>query len=55
LAGFDLRYFASIPHFLTEFHGVEWVEAVHPTRTKPLNALRIRPLNASLLEHANWS
>lgn len=54
-AGFGLRYFRAIPHCLTEFHGVEWVEVVHPTQTKPLDALRIRPLNASLLEHAHWS
>jgi hypothetical protein len=54
-AGFGLRYFRSIPHCLTEFHGAEWVEVVHPTRTKLLDALRIRPLNVSLLEHADWS
>jgi hypothetical protein len=28
-----------------DFHGVEWVEVVHPTQTKLLDALRIWPLN----------
>lgn len=54
-AGFGLRYFRSIPYCLGELHGVEWVEVVHPTKIKPLDALRIRPLNASLLEHADWA
>ena len=54
-AGFGLRYFAAIPRCLTEFGGREWTEVVHPTRTKPLDALRIFPGNRRLLEQASWS
>jgi hypothetical protein len=54
-AGFGLRYFGAIPRCLTEFGGREWTEVVHPTRTKPLEALRIFPRDRRVLEHALWS
>jgi hypothetical protein len=53
-AGFNLRYFQAIPACLTEYGGVEWLEVVHPTRTKPLDALRIRPGDRSRLEQLRW-
>ena len=46
-AGFSLRYFNAIPACLTEYGGLEWLEVIHPTRTKPLDALRIRPRHRS--------
>ena len=54
-AGFGWRYFASIRACLTEHGGVEWLEVVHPTRTRPLDALRIIPRDRELLERAAWS
>jgi hypothetical protein len=53
-AGFNLRYFRAIPGCLTEYGGVEWLEVVHPTRTRPLDALRIRPGDRSRLEQIRW-
>jgi hypothetical protein len=48
-AGFDWRYFRSIPRCLTTYGGVEWLEVVHPTRTRPLDCLRIILLNGEKL------
>jgi hypothetical protein len=53
-AGFNLRYFRTIPACLTEYGGVEWLEVVHPTRTRPLDALRIWPGDRSRLEQLRW-
>jgi hypothetical protein len=53
-AGFALRYFPSIPACLTEHHGIEWIEVVHPTRALPLDALRIVAARADLLTYATW-
>jgi hypothetical protein len=55
-AGFQMRYFRSIPHCLTEYRGVEWIEVVlHPTRTLSLSALRIVPVRSDLLVDAGWT
>lgn len=54
-AGFQMRYFRSIPHCLTEYHGVEWIEVVHPTRTLPTSALRIVSTRPDLLVDADWT
>ena len=54
-AGFSLRYFNAIPACLTEYGGLEWLEVIHPTRTKPLDALRIRPRDCSRLDKAPWA
>jgi Nucleotidyltransferase domain len=54
-AGFQMRYFRSIPWSLTEYHGVEWIEVVHPTRTLPNLALRIVPTRSELLMGADWT
>ena len=54
-AGFGLRYFRAIQPCLTEFNGVEWIEVVHPTRTRPLDTLRIKPLNRTRLGKMSWS
>lgn len=53
-AGFGWRYFRSIPACLTTFGGVEWIEVVHPTRTRPLDCLRIVPLDRERLDRAAW-
>ena len=29
-AGFQMRYSRPIPYCLTKYHGVEWIEVVHP-------------------------
>jgi hypothetical protein len=54
-AGFGWRYFTTIRACLTEYGGVEWQEIVHPTRTRPLDALRIVPCDRELLARATWS
>lgn len=53
-AGFGLRYFRAIPSCLTEFGGVEWIEVIHPTQTRPLDALLIRPRDSKLLTRSHW-
>ncbi len=53
-AGFGWRYFRSVPACLTEFGGVEWIEVVRPTLTRPLECLRIVPLDARKLREAAW-
>jgi hypothetical protein len=54
-AGFRWRYFTSIPACLTEYGGVEWLEVVRPTRTRPLDTLRILPRNHELLDRVRWA
>jgi hypothetical protein len=54
-AGFGLRYFRAIPRCLTEFNGVEWIEVIHPTGSKTLDALRIEPLDRTILTQISWS
>jgi hypothetical protein len=41
LVGFELTYFAAMMRLFQEYGGREWVEVVHPTRTKTLRALRV--------------
>ena len=53
-AGFGLRYFRSIQACLTTFGGAEWIEVVRPSRTRPLDCLRIVPLNRERLDQAAW-
>jgi len=53
-AGFGWRYFRSIPACLTRYGGVEWIEVVHPTRIRPLDCLRIVPLDGEKLDQAPW-
>lgn len=48
-AGFEWRYFRSIPRCLTIYGGVEWLEVVHPTRSRPLDCLRIVLLDGEKL------
>lgn len=54
-ANFGWSHFRSIPHCLTEFGGVEWLEVVHPTMKQPLDCIRILPLDKTKLEKARWS
>ncbi len=55
-AGFGWRYFTSIRACLTEYGGgVEWQEVVHPTRTRPLDALALSPATANFSRLAAWS
>lgn len=53
-ANFNWSHFRAIPHCLIEYGGVEWLEVVHPTRTKPLECLRIVPLDSKKLSDARW-
>jgi hypothetical protein len=53
-AGFGWRYFRTIPSCLSRFGGVEWIEVVHPTKTRPLVALRFVPLNVEKLAEIHW-
>jgi hypothetical protein len=53
-AGFGWRYFRSIPWCLTECGGIEWLEVVHPTKTRPLDCLRIVPLDKDKLSSTSW-
>jgi len=54
-AGFGLRYLTSVPACLTRYGGVEWLEVVHPTRTRPLDILRIVPCDRRLLDGVRWT
>jgi hypothetical protein len=47
--GFKWRFYRAIPWSFTEHGCVEWIELVNPTRTKPLHALRIVPLDRTRL------
>lgn len=47
--GFQLRYLCAMPVCLTLHGGQDWLEVVHPTRTKPLRALRIIPQDHEVL------
>ncbi len=53
-AGFGLRRLCALPGCLTRFGGREWIEVVHPTRTKPLDALRILPGDQQILGRVLW-
>jgi hypothetical protein len=54
-AGFDLRYLRALPRCLTEHHGVEWIEVIHPTKTLPLECLKITPRDSNKLRDQSWS
>jgi hypothetical protein len=54
-AGFGWRYFRSIRPCLTRFGGMEWIEVVRPTRTRPLDCLRIVPLDRERLDQVAWN
>jgi len=53
-AGFSWRYYTCIPHSLSGHGGTEWLEVVNPTRTRPLDTLRIQPRNRELLARVTW-
>jgi hypothetical protein len=54
-AGLQMRYFKSIPRCFAKYHGVEWIEVVHPTRTLANSALRIVPTRSELVVDSNWT
>lgn len=43
-AGFGFRHWRAIPHCLTDFGGVEWLEAVRPRRTLPVQVPKVTPM-----------
>jgi hypothetical protein len=49
--GFRWRFYQRIPSCLTAWGGQEWIEVVNPTRTRPMHALRITPLDHQGLRH----
>ena len=53
-AGFSWRYCRRIPSLLSNPATMEWLEVVHPTRTKPLDTLRIRPCDREKLRRTGW-
>lgn len=53
-AGFSWRYLRFAPRLLSEPHGTEWIEVAHPTRTQPLECLRITPLDRKALAGLRW-
>jgi hypothetical protein len=53
-AGFSWRYFRSIPGLLANPASMEWLEIVHPTLTKPLDTLCIRPCRREKLRGTRW-
>lgn len=48
------RHASNIPYCLTEWGGLEWIEILNPTRTRPLVALRITPLDREALRATTW-
>lgn len=53
-ANFGWSHFRSIPHCLTEYGGIEWLEVVHPTRARPLDCLRLVALDKARVELLRW-
>jgi len=53
-AGFRWRYYRCIPGLLSEPGSMEWLEVVHPTQTRPLDTLRIRPRRRAKLKRTRW-
>ena len=51
---FKWRYYTRIPDCLTEWGGQEWIEIINPTRTRPLHAVRIVPLDRSRLTSVSF-
>lgn len=47
--GFELRHLRSALHCFQNYHGVQWLEVVHPTQKGRLQALQIRPQNRDKL------
>ncbi|WP_159945460.1 MULTISPECIES: hypothetical protein [unclassified Nocardiopsis] len=48
-AGFGLRYVTTADIYFLEEGAVEWIEVVHPTRTQPMDCLKITPLDTTKL------
>lgn len=53
-AGFSWRYYHCIPELLSRPASQEWLEVVHPTRTRPLDTLCIRPRRRAILARTRW-
>lgn len=53
-AGFGLRYLAAAPECLTTHGGTEWLEVVPPTKSLPLECLKILPQDAKALADQRW-
>lgn len=53
-AGFSWRYLRFAPGLLSTPQGMEWIEVAHPTRTQPLECLRIAPLDRKVLAGYRW-
>lgn len=52
LVGFQLAHFATMMRLFQEYGGREWLEVVHPTRTKELSTLRVTLCDSAKL--ASW-
>ncbi|MCU7730710.1 hypothetical protein ODJ79_43935 [Actinoplanes sp. KI2] len=53
-AGFGLCYFRGVKPFFLEYHGVELIEVVHPTRVGEIRALRFLPDSLPRLKEVDW-
>jgi predicted nucleotidyltransferase len=53
-AGFSWRYYRCIPELLSKPASREWLEVVHPTLTRPLDTLCIRPRYRAKLKRSHW-
>lgn len=53
-AGFSWRYLRFAPGLLSATQGTEWIEVAHPTRTQPLECLRLTPLDRKALASYRW-
>jgi len=54
LAGFELRYFTNARYCFIKHGGIEWLEVVHPTRSRPIDCLRIFPVDLDALAKCLW-
>lgn len=52
--GFSWRHHKAIANCLTEWDGDQWIEVVNPTRTKPLAAILIAPLDRERLREVTF-
>jgi hypothetical protein len=53
-AGFSWRYYRCIPELSSTPASMEWIEVVHPTQTRPLDTLHIRPRSRAKLKRTRW-
>lgn len=53
-AGFAFKHWRAIPHCLADCGGVEWLEVIRPQHPLPLQALKVTPLDLTMLPRGFW-